>query len=74
MSSMDTLTGAIPTLDTDGVPIHLVTAEPALQVIAEAAEHRSARPLAVASINLDHLHHFGRHTNQLAAPGDGPVE
>ncbi len=71
---MDTLTGTIPTLDTDGVPIHLVTAEPALRVIAEAAEHRSARPLAVASINLDHLHHFGRHTHPGASPVAGPVE
>ncbi|WP_203135824.1 WecB/TagA/CpsF family glycosyltransferase [Microbacterium sp. JZ31] len=71
---MDTLTGAIPTLDTDGVPIHLVTAEPALHLIAEAAERRPARPLAVASINLDHLHHFGRHTNPEASPAGGPVE
>lgn len=71
---MDTLTGAIPTLDTDGVPIHLVDAEPALQVIAHAAERRSARPLGVASINLDHLHHFGRHSHPRPEPGDGPVE
>ncbi|WP_309068527.1 WecB/TagA/CpsF family glycosyltransferase [Microbacterium sp.] len=74
MSSMDTLTGAIPTLDTDGVSIHLVTAEPALHVIAEAAAQRPVRPLAVASINLDHLHHFGRHTNPDAALVGGPVE
>lgn len=74
MSTMETLTGAIPTLDTDGVPVHLVTAEPALRVIAEAAAHRSPRPLAVASINLDHLHHFGRHTHHDGAPTEGPVE
>jgi exopolysaccharide biosynthesis WecB/TagA/CpsF family protein len=74
MTSMDTLTGAIPTLDTDGVPIHLVSAEPALQVIAEAATRRSARPLAVASINLDHLHHFGRHTHPDEPAAEGPVE
>ncbi|MER7798029.1 WecB/TagA/CpsF family glycosyltransferase [Microbacterium sp. NPDC096154] len=69
-----TLTGAIPTLDTDGVPIHLVTAEPALRVIAQGAARRSPRPLAVASINLDHLHHFGRHTHHAATTEGGPVE
>lgn len=74
MTPLDTLTGAIPTLDTDGVPIHLVTAEPALEVIARAASHETPRPLAVASINLDHLHHFGRHAQRRATTGDGPVE
>ncbi|GGH49089.1 WecB/TagA/CpsF family glycosyltransferase [Microbacterium album] len=59
--AVGSLTGTIPTLDTDGVPIHLVTAEPALRAIADAAAGRSARPLGVVSVNLDHLHHFGRH-------------
>ncbi|KQY96986.1 WecB/TagA/CpsF family glycosyltransferase [Microbacterium sp. MEC084] len=70
-----TLTGAIPTLDTDGVPIHLVAAEPALEVIVEAAEHHPEHPLGVASINLDHLHHFGRHTHHPAPlTAEGGVE
>ena len=70
MSPAGTFTGAIPTIDTDGVPIHLCEAAPAIEVIAEAATRRGAKPLGVASINLDHLHHFGRHTNP-GAPGDG---
>lgn len=77
MSTVDTFTGTIPTLDTDGVPVHLVAAQPALEVIAAAASHHADRPLGVASINLDHLHHFGRHTHlgRLApAQEESPVE
>ncbi|WP_261164861.1 WecB/TagA/CpsF family glycosyltransferase [Microbacterium sp. Marseille-Q6965] len=70
MTQAPAFTAAIPTLDTDGVPIHLVAAVPALDVIVAAAERHPQRPLAVASINLDHLHHFGRHTRRSGPPSD----
>ncbi|HEX5860061.1 MAG TPA: WecB/TagA/CpsF family glycosyltransferase, partial [Microbacterium sp.] len=53
------LTQGITTLDVDGTPVHLVDRGTALSLIAAAARHTSGRSLGVASINLDHLHHFG---------------
>lgn len=52
------LTG-IPSIDIDGTPVHIVDAEDARGIIADASERVSDRPLAVVSINLDHVHHFG---------------
>ena len=42
-----------------GTPVDLVDPEAAIDVILARAAAVSARPLAVVSVNLDHLHHFG---------------
>ena len=42
-----------------GTPVDLVDPEAALDVILARAAGPGVRPLAVASVNLDHLHHFG---------------
>ncbi|WCI09936.1 WecB/TagA/CpsF family glycosyltransferase [Arthrobacter sp. OVS8] len=43
-----------------GTPVDLMDSEPALERILErAAGGHGLRPLGVASVNLDHLHHFG---------------
>ncbi|WP_144795968.1 WecB/TagA/CpsF family glycosyltransferase [Microbacterium paludicola] len=59
------LVSGIPTIDIDGTPVHVIDDEDARGIIADAAEHVSTKPLAVVSVNLDHVHHFGR--SQLAA-------
>lgn len=43
----------------DGVSTHLVSAAQARDVIADAWGQRQHEPLAVVSVNLDHIHHFG---------------
>lgn len=68
MSLIDRVSGSVsgslvtglPSVDIDGTPVHLVDGEDACGLIADAAEHSSSRPLAVVSINLDHVHHFGQ--------------
>ena len=42
-----------------GTPVDLMDPEPALELILARAAGGGARPLAVASVNLDHLNHFG---------------
>lgn len=42
-----------------GTPVDLMDPEPALELILERAARGGDRPLAVASVNLDHLNHFG---------------
>jgi exopolysaccharide biosynthesis WecB/TagA/CpsF family protein len=43
-----------------GTPVDLMDSEPALErILARAAGGHGLRPLGVASVNLDHLHHFG---------------
>ncbi|QAY59984.1 glycosyltransferase [Microbacterium protaetiae] len=53
--------GAIPAVDIAGIPVHLVSEEDAIDTIMAATRTEARRPLAVASINLDHIHHFARH-------------
>ncbi|WP_019180097.1 WecB/TagA/CpsF family glycosyltransferase [Microbacterium yannicii] len=65
------LTDGIPSISVDGVVTHLPTGAEALEVIAAAAMHDSDRPLGVASVNLDHIHHFG--VSRRRAHGLGPV-
>ncbi|MCC2033031.1 WecB/TagA/CpsF family glycosyltransferase [Microbacterium allomyrinae] len=65
------LTAEMPTLEIDGVTVHLIEAGPAVATIAEAAARHGARPLAVASINLDHIHHFGTSQGAAVAPAMG---
>lgn len=51
-------------LDMAGCHVDLMESEDALRRIEErsqGSEDRRSRPLAVASANLDHLHHFGLH-------------
>ena len=43
-----------------GTPVDLMDSGPALErILARAAGGHGLRPLGVASVNLDHLHHFG---------------
>lgn len=50
-------------VDLGGAPVDLMPRAAAISVILAAASEgaRGGPPLAVASANLDHLHHFGRH-------------
>lgn len=64
-SASGSLMSGIPSIDIDGTPVHIVDDEDARGIISDASEHVSSRPLAVVSVNLDHVHHFG--TSQLAA-------
>lgn len=43
-----------------GCPVEVMTQADAIEMIAAAAGRSSGPALAVASANLDHLHHFGR--------------
>lgn len=51
--------GETPWVLIDRVPVHLVSEDEALQIILQAAISHPTDPLGVASINLDHVHHFG---------------
>lgn len=42
-----------------GVPVDLCQLSDALDLIAERVHQPEKRPLAVVSVNLDHIHHFG---------------
>ncbi|MEV7132763.1 WecB/TagA/CpsF family glycosyltransferase [Arthrobacter sp. NPDC093128] len=42
-----------------GTPVDLMDSGPALDLILARAEKEGLPPLGVASVNLDHLHHFG---------------
>lgn len=48
----------LPTLDIAGTPTHLATEDEAIGLITAAARNSSGTPLAVCSMNLDHVHHF----------------
>jgi exopolysaccharide biosynthesis WecB/TagA/CpsF family protein len=54
----------LPGITIAGTTVHLTDAAGARRTIADAVETRGRSPLAVASINLDHVHHF---------PPGGPV-
>lgn len=47
------------TIDVPGLSIDLVDREEALDIVRARAQSDHLPPLAVASINLDHIHHFG---------------
>lgn len=50
----------LKSLEIDGTDVHLVQQSQALEIIiAAVAGPLRKSPLAVASINLDHIHHFG---------------
>lgn len=61
----------LPCIDIATCPVHVTDATEALRVITESARRPHPSPLAVASINLDHVHHFG---NGRRALGRGDVE
>lgn len=43
-----------------GTPVDLMDPEPAMErILARVTDGEGLRPLGVASVNLDHLHHFG---------------
>lgn len=43
-----------------GVSVDLVSRSVAIETIAERSRYGGSKPLGVVSINLDHIHHFGR--------------
>lgn len=49
----------LPSIRLDGVRTHLVSLERALDLIDSVAAGAMTAPLGVASVNLDHIHHFG---------------
>lgn len=65
-------TAGLPSFDIDGTTVHLVDADRATSLIMDAAGRKTGTPLAVASINLDHIHHFGR--SRRAARGETALE
>jgi exopolysaccharide biosynthesis WecB/TagA/CpsF family protein len=54
-------------IDIASCPVMLADEEQALRIIGEAARRPHPTPLAVASVNLDHIHHFGRGRRSLGA-------
>lgn len=56
-------------LDIADVPVHPTAAAEALDVISQAAERPHPTPLAVSSINLDHIHHFRGREHPLGSTG-----
>jgi exopolysaccharide biosynthesis WecB/TagA/CpsF family protein len=63
------LLAALAQLDIAGCPVHVVDQDGALRIIAASARRPQQPPLAVASINLDHVHHFGGGRRTLGAAG-----
>jgi exopolysaccharide biosynthesis WecB/TagA/CpsF family protein len=51
-------TASLPTLRIAGSLVHLASEADAIRTVRTAASRPAGRPLAVASINLDHVHHF----------------
>lgn len=60
MISNPPVTDGLRRLGVDGTDVHLVDEPQALELIMAAADGPAQYGLAVASINLDHIHHFGR--------------
>lgn len=61
----------VPCIDIAACPVHVTDEAGALRVITDAARPPHPAPLAVSSINLDHVHHFGAGRRRLGA---GDVE
>ncbi|GAA1956384.1 WecB/TagA/CpsF family glycosyltransferase [Agromyces allii] len=55
-----------------GVPVDLLDRAGAIETIASRFGVEVGRPLAVASVNLDHVHHFGSTAPDHRALHDGP--
>lgn len=53
------MTVSHPQVTIAGTAVDLLTFSDAVNLLCARAANRSERPLAVASINLDHIHHFG---------------
>lgn len=58
-------------VDIGGCPVHLVEERQARRLILDATRERGRQPLAVCSINLDHVHHFAGAPDSFGP--DGPV-
>ncbi len=65
-------TNRFATVLIDQTPVHLLDDREALEAIN--GSERSSRPLAVASINLDHIHHFHGSATQRSTAGREGVE
>ncbi|MCR2793570.1 WecB/TagA/CpsF family glycosyltransferase [Microbacterium sp. zg.Y625] len=61
----------IPVITIGGGPVHLVDDRQARRLIMDATHAPDLPPLAVCSINLDHVHHFARATDDFGP--DAPV-
>jgi N-acetylglucosaminyldiphosphoundecaprenol N-acetyl-beta-D-mannosaminyltransferase len=59
----------LPCIDIAACPVHVTDEDGALRVIAASAARPHAAPLAVSSINLDHVHHFGAGRRHLGDRG-----
>ena len=73
-SRQPSLTAGLPQARIDGAPVHLVDEAGALAVIADAAAHRTSRPLGVVSINLDHVYHFSTARSERSAEHSTDIE
>lgn len=74
MFSEPHVTVGLCSLDVDGTPVHLVHESQAIAVIKSTLEASERSPLGVASINLDHVHHFKPSTTEVALSSGGSVE
>lgn len=59
MTVLDNRSADWPRVITGGLPVDLVDEARALEVITHYADGHAAEALALASANLDHIHHFG---------------
>lgn len=71
MSAMSSTNGAGPvTMMIGAVPVDLCTAEAVLSLVRRRIADTEESPLAIGSVNLDHLHHFaGPDRPRLGTPG-----
>lgn len=61
---------ATPKMVVSSVPTHLLTEDTALDLIEAHWTSEEGHPLGVASVNLDHVHHFGERGAWYGALGD----
>jgi N-acetylglucosaminyldiphosphoundecaprenol N-acetyl-beta-D-mannosaminyltransferase len=60
---------SLPVIEIGGAPVHLVDERVARRVIADATRRPLRKPLAVSSINLDHIHHFAGGADSFRSDG-----
>lgn len=72
-----TMSATVTRVRLGGVPVDLLARSDAIDTISSRFGEAAGRPLGVASINLDHIHHFGdaaRAGRALHDGDDAPVE
>ncbi len=63
-----------PRMSVSGFPVHLLDGVDALRIIVDRWQRDGPVPLGVASINLDHVHHFGSAGSARLLRDSGRVE